>query len=100
MRYLVVSACLCLITWSGATGADPTLPLGNHRLAGGDVDRRQSRQPGGETSAIRALPRGRRRASLERAGPDPFATAEPTHEGFFEPCKGRAAAPRPFWQRQ
>ena len=29
MRHLVVSACLCLITWSGATGADPTLPLGN-----------------------------------------------------------------------
>ena len=24
MRHLVVSACLCLITWSGATGADPT----------------------------------------------------------------------------
>jgi hypothetical protein len=24
MRHLVVSACLCLITWSGATGAEPT----------------------------------------------------------------------------
>ena len=83
-----------------AAAGDARLRQDDHRLAGGDVDPRQSRQPGGETSAIRALPRGRRRASLERAGPDPFATAEPTHEGFIEPCKGRAAAPRPFWQRQ
>jgi Transglycosylase SLT domain len=27
MRHLFVPACLCLMTWSGATGPDPTLPL-------------------------------------------------------------------------
>ena len=29
MRHLLVPACLCLMTWSGATGPDPTLPLEN-----------------------------------------------------------------------
>jgi hypothetical protein len=29
MRHLLVSACLCLMTWSSATGPDPTLPPAN-----------------------------------------------------------------------
>ena len=29
MRHLLVSACLCLMTWSSATGPDPTLPADN-----------------------------------------------------------------------
>ena len=29
MRHLLVSACLCLMTWSNATGPDPTLPPAN-----------------------------------------------------------------------
>ena len=29
MRQLLVHACLCLMTWSSATGPDPTLPPDN-----------------------------------------------------------------------
>ena len=79
---------------------DATLRQDDHRLAGGDVDRRPNRQPAGEAAAAGTVPGGRRFVRLERTGPNPSATAEPAREGFSELRKNCAAAGRSGQQQQ
>ena len=104
VRQFVLAACLqCgpqaprgLARQQGqAAAGDEILRQDNYRPAGGDVDLRRSRQPGGEAPTTGALPGDRWPARLDRTGADPSATGEAARAGFSGQCKGRAAVHRP-----